>query len=102
MSWTAGEADDLLGTISRRCEREGWDCDIATGDKDSLQLITDHTTVKLVTSRMGQTSWKDMTPEAFREQYGFDPIHMIDLKGADGGTLRITSPGSRESARRPP
>ncbi len=80
------EADDLLGTISRRCEAAGWDCDIATGDKDSLQLITDHTTIKLVTSRMGQTSWKDMTPEAFREQYGFDPIHMIDLKGLMGDT----------------
>ena len=64
------EADDLLGTISRRCEAVGWDCAIATGDKDSLQLITDHTTIKLVTSRMGQTSWKDMTPETFREQYG--------------------------------
>ena len=80
------EADDLLGTISRRCEEAGWDCNIATGDKDSLQLITDHTTIKLVTSRMGQTSWKDMTPEAFREQYGFDPIHMIDLKGLMGDT----------------
>lgn len=80
------EADDLLGTISRRCEAVGWDCAIATGDKDSLQLITDHTTIKLVTSRMGQTSWKDMTPETFREQYGFDPIHMIDLKGLMGDT----------------
>lgn len=80
------EADDLLGTISRRCQAAGWDCDIATGDKDSLQLITDHTTIKLVTSRMGQTSWKDMTPETFREQYGFDPIHMIDLKGLMGDT----------------
>lgn len=78
------EADDLIGTISRRCEAAGWDCDIATGDKDSLQLITDHTTVKLVVSRMGQTSWTDMTPEAFREKYGFDPIHMIDLKGLMG------------------
>ena len=78
------EADDLLGTISRRCEAAGWECDIATGDKDSLQLITNHTTIKLVTSRMGQTSWKDMTPETFREQYGFDPIHMIDLKGLMG------------------
>ncbi|MDD7222325.1 MAG: DNA polymerase I [Eubacteriales bacterium] len=80
------EADDLLGTISRRCEAVGWDCAIATGDKDSLQLITDHTTIKLVTSRMGQTSWKDMTPETFREQYGFAPIHMIDLKGLMGDT----------------
>ncbi len=78
------EADDLMGTISRRCEQAGWDCDLVTGDKDSLQLITDHTTVKLVTTRMGQTSWADMTPEAFRAQYGFDPIHMIDLKGLMG------------------
>jgi DNA polymerase I len=80
------EADDLIGTIARTCENAGWDCAIATGDKDSLQLITDHTTVKLVTSRMGQTSWKDMTPEAFQEQYGFAPIHMIDLKGLMGDT----------------
>lgn len=78
------EADDLLGTISRRCEAEGWDCAVVTGDKDSLQLITDHTIVKLVTSRMGQTNWKDMTVEAFRETYGFDPIHMIDLKALMG------------------
>ena len=78
------EADDLIGTISRRCEAAGWDCAIVTGDKDSLQLITDRTTVKLVTSRMGQTSWKDFTPEAFREVYGFDPIRMIDLKGLMG------------------
>ena len=49
-----------------------------------LKVCTDLTTVKLVTSRMGQTSWKDMTPESFREQYGFDPIHMIDLKGLMG------------------
>ncbi|MCD7880710.1 MAG: DNA polymerase I [Clostridiales bacterium] len=78
------EADDLLGTISRRCEADGWDCVIVTGDKDSLQLITEHTRVKLVTTRMGQTTTKDMTPEAFREVYGFDPIHIIDLKSLMG------------------
>ena len=78
------EADDLLGTISRRCEREGWDCDIATGDKDSLQLVTETTTVKLVSTRMGQTTTKEMTPDSFREQYGFDPIHIIDLKALMG------------------
>ena len=78
------EADDLLGTISRRCEAAGWECVVVTGDKDSLQLITDHTKVKLVSTRMGQTTTKDMTPETFREQYGFDPIHMIDLKALMG------------------
>ena len=78
------EADDWLGTISRRCEAAGWDCVVVTGDKDSLQLITEHTKVKLVSTRMGQTTTKDMTPETFREQYGFDPIHMIDLKALMG------------------
>ena len=78
------EADDLIGTISRRCEADGWDCVIVTGDKDSLQLITDHTRVKLATGMPGRESYKDMTPETFREAYGFDPIHMIDLKALMG------------------
>ncbi len=80
------EADDLIGTISRRCEAANWDCVIVTGDKDSLQLVTDHTTVKLVSTRMGQTTTKDMTPQTFREEYGFDPIHIIDLKALMGDT----------------
>ena len=80
------EADDLIGTISRKCQAAWWDCVIVTGDKDSLQLITDRTKVKLVSTRMGQTTTKDMTPETFREQYGFDPIHMIDLKALMGDT----------------
>ncbi len=78
------EADDLIGTIARRDEGAGWDTVIVTGDKDSLQLVTDHTTVKLVSTRMGRTTTKDMTPESFREAYGFDPIHIIDLKALMG------------------
>ncbi len=78
------EADDLLGTISRKCEAADWTCVVVTGDKDALQLITEKTKVKLVSTRMGQTTTKDMTPSAFREQYGFDPIHMIDLKALMG------------------
>ena len=78
------EADDLIGTISRKCEAAGWDCVVITGDKDSLQLITDRTKVKLVSTRMGQTTTRDMTPDTFREAYGFDPVHMIDLKALMG------------------
>ena len=78
------EADDLLGTISRKCESAGWECVVVTGDKDSLQLITGATKVKLVSTRMGQTTTRDMTAAAFREDYGFDPIHMIDLKALMG------------------
>ena len=80
------EADDLLGTMARLNENEGGTTVIVTGDKDSLQLIDDDTTVKLVTTRMGQTTTKAMTPAVFREQYGFDPIHMIDLKALMGDT----------------
>ena len=78
------EADDLIGTISRKCEKEGWDCVIATGDKDSLQLVTEHTTVKLISTRMGQTTTRDMTPETFFEAYGFAPVHIVDLKALMG------------------
>lgn len=78
------EADDLLGTVARRCEAAGWTCDVVTGDKDSLQLITDSTHVFNVKTRMGQTDTIEYTPEHFREEYGFDPIRMIDLKALMG------------------
>ena len=78
------EADDLLGTVARRCEAAGWTCDVVTGDKDSLQLITDSTRVFNVKTRMGQTDTIEYTPERFREEYGFDPIRMIDLKALMG------------------
>ena len=78
------EADDLLGTMSRVNAAQGGDTVIVTGDKDSLQLIDEHTTVKLVTTRMGQTTTRNVTPDDFRAEYGFDPIHMIDLKALMG------------------
>ena len=78
------EADDLIGTISRRCEEECWDCSIVTGDKDSLQLVTDHTYVSLVTTRMGQTTTREMDPAAFQAEYGFAPPQMVDFKALRG------------------
>ena len=78
------EADDLIGTISVKDAAAGWDTVVVTGDKDSLQLVTDRTRVKLVSTRMGQTTTREMTPDTFREAYGFDPIHIIDLKALMG------------------
>ena len=80
------EADDLIGTIAARDTAAGWDTVVVTGDKDSLQLVTESTRVKLVSTRMGQTTTKEMTPEAFREAYGFEPIHIVDLKALMGDT----------------
>ena len=78
------EADDLIGTISVKDTAAGWETVVVTGDKDSLQLVTETTTVKLVSTRMGRTATRDMTPETFQEEYGFGPIHIIDLKALMG------------------
>ena len=78
------EADDILGTLSRIAEEQGNDCVIVTGDKDSLQLVSDRTTVCNVKSRMGKTETILYTPERFREEYGFEPPLMVDLKALMG------------------
>jgi len=78
------EADDLIGTIAVKCAAGDVNCVIVTGDKDSLQLIGDRITVKLVSTRMGQTETKTVTPEVFFEDYGFAPEKMVDLKALMG------------------
>ena len=78
------EADDILGTASRICEERGWCCTVVTGDKDSLQLISEKTTVCNVKTRMGQTEVILYTPERFFEEYGFEPKRMVDLKALMG------------------
>lgn len=78
------EADDILGTAASVCERERWDCVIVTGDKDSLQLVSDTTSVCNVKSRMGQTETILYTPQRFEEEYGFEPVHIVDLKALMG------------------
>ena len=78
------EADDILGTAASICEKEGWECIVVTGDKDSLQLVSPGTCVCNVKSRMGKTETIMYTPESFREEYGFEPVRMIDLKALMG------------------
>ena len=78
------EADDILGTVGKACEIAGWDCRIVTGDKDSFQLISETTHICHVKSRMGQTETKEYTPELFVDEYGFAPIHIVDLKALMG------------------
>ena len=78
------EADDVIGTVGKICGNNGWDCVIATGDRDSLQLIDDHVKVKLVISKLGQTSTTLYDEAAFTAEYGFDPKKMVDLKALMG------------------
>ncbi|MBQ6273583.1 MAG: DNA polymerase I [Oscillospiraceae bacterium] len=78
------EADDILGTAARICEEKGWDCVIVTGDKDSLQLVSERTSVCNVKTRMGQTETILYTPQVFESEYGFAPAKMVDLKALMG------------------
>ena len=78
------EADDILGTAARICEGKGWDCVIVTGDKDSLQLVSERTSVCNVKTRMGQTETILYTPQVFESEYGFAPAKMVDLKALMG------------------
>ena len=74
------EADDVIGTVGRICGQEDWECVIVTGDRDSLQLIDDHVTVMLETTK--GTIRFDRAK--FIEEYGFEPKKLIDLKALMG------------------
>ena len=78
------EADDVIGTVSKICGNNEWECVIVTGDRDSLQLIDEHVHVKLVISKPGQTTATLYDVEKFRDEYGFEPKKMIDLKALMG------------------
>ena len=74
------EADDILGTLAAACESRGDECVIATGDRDSLQLVSDKTHVHLCTNR------DDIlyTPEKIMEDYGVSPAELIEIKAIQG------------------
>ena len=78
------EADDVIGTVSRICCSQGWKCVVLTGDRDSLQLVNDCVTVKLVRTQGGQTVTTNYTPALFEEEYGMEPLRLIDLKALMG------------------
>lgn len=74
------EADDVLGTLSKMCADTDNECHILTGDRDSLQLVNDSVTVHLATTKETII----YTPDKFYEDYGFEPIYLIDLKALMG------------------
>ncbi len=74
------EADDILGTLSRAAEQSGGSCIILTGDRDSFQLVTDNVTVHLA----GTKETKVYTPDRIMQEYGVEPVRMIDVKALMG------------------
>lgn len=78
------EADDILGTLAASCEKSGDSCVIATGDRDSLQLISDNTRVLLAATKMGKPEIINYDKAALAEKYGLTPPEMIELKSLMG------------------
>lgn len=76
------EADDIIGTLARQAEEDGFEVKIVSGDRDLTQLATDKITVSI--TRKGLTETDDYTPEFVREKYNLTPIQIIDLKGLMG------------------
>ncbi len=77
------EADDILGTLSKACADTGNTCVIATGDRDSLQLVNDSVSVRLSKNLNGTMLY---TPEVVREEYGVEPKKLIEIKAIQGDT----------------
>ena len=80
------EADDILGTLSAAAAQRGDACFLATGDRDSLQLVNDHVTVLLASSRMGRSETIVMDKAAVEEKYGVSPRQLIEVKSLMGDT----------------
>lgn len=78
------EADDLIGTAARKGEEAGMQVYIVTGDKDILQLISDQTSVVLLTTRKTGSESEIMTPESMEEEYGVSPEEWLDVKALMG------------------
>ncbi len=78
------EADDILGTLAAACEGQGDTCLIATGDRDSLQLVSKETSVRLATTKFGQPQVTLYDEAKIMEEYGVTPLQMIDLKAIQG------------------
>lgn len=80
------EADDILGTLSRHV-KTGDFCYIATGDRDSLQLVKDNVHVLLTSTKMGQPVTVEYDTEKILEEYKVkDPLQLIDIKAIQGDT----------------
>ncbi len=75
------EADDILGTLSKKCADTGNTCVIATGDRDSLQLVNDSVSVRLAKNLNGTMMY---TPEIVKEEYGVEPKKLIEVKAIQG------------------
>lgn len=80
------EADDILGTLSRFGEENGLEVTLLTGDRDSFQLATDKTIIRIPRTKQGKTETEDFDKNKIIETYGVLPTQLIEVKGLQGDT----------------
>lgn len=80
------EADDILGTLAKWGQKENLDVTVLTGDRDSFQLIDTNIKVRIPRTKMGKTETEDYTIEKIKEEYGVEPLDLIEVKGLMGDT----------------
>ena len=80
------EADDLIGTLSKRCERKDMEVVVISGDRDLLQLATEHVKIRIPKTKQGRTEIEDYYAKDVFERYQVTPEEFIDLKALMGDT----------------
>lgn len=80
------EADDILGTLAKWGQKEELEVTVLTGDRDSFQLIDKNIKVRIPRTKMGKTETEDYTVEKIEEEYGLEPLDLIEVKGLMGDT----------------
>ena len=78
------EADDVLGTVAKRCQKDGLEVAVVSGDRDLLQLADDHIKIRIPKTSRGKTEVFDYYPRDVKEQYGVTPEEFIDVKALMG------------------
>ena len=80
------EADDILGTVAKRCQAEGEEISVVSGDRDLLQLADAHIKIRIPKTSRGTTEIHDYYPEDVKREYQVTPIEFIDVKALMGDT----------------
>ncbi len=80
------EADDILGTLAKRGEKEGLDVTIVSGDRDTFQLTSKNISIRIPHTKAGKTETDTFSEDEIKEKYGVKPIQLIEVKGLMGDT----------------
>ncbi len=78
------EADDILGTFAKYCENKNYECVLATGDRDSLQLVSKNVNVRIASTKFGKAESTFYDEEKVKEVYGVSSLQLIDVKALQG------------------